>query len=102
MNIYEFRHFGGEKYWVFAPDIKKAKDFYLRFNGCVDLSSTNVKTVPKSKWGEMYLLDPNESEPNNEEEYNEDDYLFGLKIKETFAEYAQRNTVTAMIATTEY
>ena len=37
-----------------------------------------------------------------EEDYNEDDYSCGLKIIETFAEYAERNTTTDMIATTEY
>jgi len=104
MNIYEFSYSGGETDWVFAPAIKEARDFYLKFTGCGDLTMTEVKRVPKSKWNEMYLLDPNESEPDEEEEedYNEEDYSFGLKIIETFAEYAQRNTVTDMIATTEY
>jgi len=103
MWIYEFSHSGGETDWVFAPNIKEAKYFYLRFTSCGDLSATTVKKVPKSKWGEMYLLDPNESEPyDDEEEYNEDDYWCGLKIMETFAEYAKRNTATDMIATTDY
>lgn len=100
MNIYTFTYYGGETDWVFAPDIKEAKDFYLKFTGCGDLTLITVKRVPKSKWNEMYLLDPNESVPD--EDYNEDDYSCGLKIIETFAEYAERNTVTDMIATTEY
>lgn len=102
MWIYEFSYSGGQTDWVFSPSMKEAKDFYLRFTGCGDLSEITVKRVPKSKWGEMYLLDPNESEPYEEEEYNQDDYLCGLKIIETFAEYAKRNTTTDMIATTEY
>jgi hypothetical protein len=103
MWIYEFSYSGGETDWVFAPDIKEAKDFYLRFTGCCDLTATKVKRVPKSKWNEMYLLDPSESEPDeDEEDYNEDDYSCGLKIIETFAEYAERNTTTDIIATTEY
>jgi len=103
MWIYEFSYSGGETDWVFAPNMKEAKDCYLRVTGCVDLSETTVKRVPKSKWSKMYLLDPNQMEPyDDEEEYNEDDYLCGLKIIETFAEYAERNTKTDMIATTEY
>lgn len=103
MNIYAFTYSGGETDWVFAPNIKEAKDFYLKFTGCGDLTATEVKRLPKSKWKETYILDPNESEPNYEEEgYNEENYSCGLKIIETFAEYAERNTVTDMIATTEY
>jgi len=102
MNIYEFSHPDGETDWVFAPNKKEAKDFYLIFTGCVDLTMTEVKILPKSKWNETYLLDPNEREPDEEEDYNEEDYSFGLKIIETFAEYAQRNTFTDIIATTEY
>ena len=103
MNIYEFSYSGGETDLVFAPDIKEAKDFYLRFTGCGDLTLTEVKRLPKSKWNETYLLDPNEIEPDeDEEDYNEDDYSCGLKIKETLAEYAARETITDMIATTEY
>ena len=102
MNIYEFSYSVGQSDWVLAPAIKDAKDFYLKFTGCGDLTMTEVKVVPKSKWNEMYLLDPNESEPDEDEDYNEEDYSCGLKIIETFAEYAQRNTVVDMIATTEY
>ena len=50
----------------------------------------------------MLLLDLNEQEPDEDEDYNEDDYSCGLKIIETFAEYAEKNTITDMIATTEY
>jgi hypothetical protein len=103
MKIYEFKWDGGSTDWVFAPTIKEAKDFYLKFTGCGDLLMTEVKSIPKSKWNEMYLLDPNESEPDEEDEdYNEEDYSCGLKIIESFAEYAKRNTITDMIATTEY
>jgi len=102
MNIYTFKYSGGETDWIFAPNIKEAKDFYLNFTGCGDLIGTEVKRLPKSKWNETYLLDPSESEPDEEEDYNEEDYFCGLKIIETFAEYAERNTVTDIIATTEY
>ena len=100
MNIYEFKWDVGSTDWVFAPTMKEAKVFYMNFTGCYDLTSTTVKRVLKSKWNEMYLLDIDESEPD--EDYNEDDYSCGLKIIETFAEYAQRNTRTDMISTTEY
>ena len=43
MNIYEFSYSGGETDWVFAPDIQEAKDFYLKFTGCGDLTLTKVK-----------------------------------------------------------
>lgn len=99
MHIYEFSYPGGETDWVFAPNIKKAKDFYLRFTGCGDLIDVTVKRVPKSKWSEMYILDINDSEPDG---IDSDDYRSGYKIKETFAEYAEQNTETAMIATTEF
>jgi len=103
MWIYEFSYSGGETDWVFAPNIKEAKDFYLGFTGCGDLTNATVKRVPKSKWSGMYLLDINESEPDPDEvDYDEDDYCNGYKIQETFAEYAERNTTTDMIATTEY
>ena len=106
MWIYKFSYSGGETDWVFAPNIKEAKDFYLGFTGCGDLSATTVKRVPKSQWSEMYIVDPNENEPEQYDEgykeYNEDNYECGYKIIETFAEYAERNTTTDMIATTEY
>jgi hypothetical protein len=103
MNIYEFSYYRGQSDWVFAPDIKEAKEFYLKFTGCGDLTLTTVKRLPKSEWNETYLLDPNESEPDeDEEDYNKEDYSCGLKIIETFADYAKRNTITDMIATTEY
>lgn len=102
MKIYEFSHIGGETDWVFAPNMKKAKDFYVRFTGCGNLTGTTVKRVPKSKWSKMYILDIYECEPDPEINYNEDDYFNGYKIQETFAEYAERNTITDMIATTEY
>lgn len=103
MRIYVFEHSGGEKDWVFAPTMKEAKEFYLGFTQCGDLESTKVETVPKKEWKYNYLLDINESEPDPDEvEYDEDDYMGGYKIKETFAEYAERNSTIDMIATTEY
>ena len=46
-------------------------------------------------------VDPDEPD-EEDEDYNEEDYSCGLKIIESFAEYAKRNTITDMIATTEY
>jgi hypothetical protein len=102
MNIYEFSYDQSAKDWIFAPNMKEAKKFYLKFTGCGDLDLTKVKRVPKSKWKSMLLLDLNEQEPDEDEDYDEDDYECGLKIKETFADYAARETTTDMIATTEY
>ena len=55
MKIYVFKWNGGEQDWVFAPNMKEAKEFYLKFTGCGDLKDATVKRVPKSKWGEMYI-----------------------------------------------
>lgn len=109
MKIFEFK--ASETDWVFARDIEDAKEFYLNYSGCGDLTLHTVNEVPKSKWGEMYILDPNESEPDEEEMdkdgvysngKTEDDYSGGLLITESFKEYAEKNTVTDLIATTEY
>lgn len=102
MWIYEFKHPTGETDWVFAPNMKEAKDFYLDFTECGDLDDVSVKRVPKSKWSEMVILDINETEPDEDEDYNQDEYSNGFKIQETFAEYAARNRHTELIATTEY
>lgn len=91
MNIYTFEGSQGETDWVFAPNMKEAKEFYLNHTGCGDLINMKVDRMPKSKWNETYLLDPNEDDPDG-----------GLKKIESFAEYAERNTTTDMIATTEY
>ena len=109
MKIFEFK--GYETDWVFAKDIEDAKEFYLNFSGCGDLTHLTVNEVPESKWSDMYLLDPNESEPDEDEMDDigvysngktEDDYSGGLLITESFKEYAENNTVTDLIATTEY
>ena len=103
MKIFEFAYPKGETDWIFAPDIKEAKKFYLNYTGCGDLEGVKIKDIPKSEWKNQYLIDPEDTEPDEDEEgYNEDDYWAGMKIIETFAEYAERNTVTDMIATTEY
>ena len=102
MKIYEFKHDSGNTDWVFAPNIKEAKEFYLNFTKCGDLSLCEVKSVPKKEWESNYLLDVNEPEPYDDEDYEEGDYACGYKIVETFAEYAARNTQTDMIATTDF
>jgi hypothetical protein len=109
MKIFEFK--ASESDWVFAKDIEEAKEFYLNFSGCGDLTCHEVIEVPESKWSQMYLLDPNESEPDDDEMSceglypdgkTEDDYSCGLLIIESFKEYAENNTITDLIATTEY
>jgi hypothetical protein len=103
MKIYVFKWSGGQEDWVFAPTMKDAKEFYLKFTGCGDLSSCEVQIVSKKEWKTHFILDINEAEPDPEEvEYNEEDYSCGYKIEETFADYAKSNTTTDLIATTEF
>jgi hypothetical protein len=102
MKIYEFKHSGNETDWVFAPSKKEAKKFYIAFTSCGDLIETEVKKVPKSKWSEMYLLYIDYPEPDEDQDYNEEDYYCGYKIIESFADYAKKNNVTDMIASTEF
>jgi len=104
MKIYEFKFSGGETDWVLAPNMKEAKEFYLNFTGCGDLTNSTVRSVPKKEWDTMYLLDINDSDPYDEEseDYNEDDYSCGYRIIETMKEYAERETCTDLIATTEF
>ena len=102
MFIYEFK-FEDSSDWVYAPKIKEAKEFYLNFTGCGDLSEYTVKRVPVSEWDTTYIVDPNESEPDEwEDGYNEDEWHHGYKIIESLRQYAERNTTTDMIATTEF
>lgn len=102
MKIFKY-DWGSEQEWMFAPDRETSDKVYLSITGCVDLDDCEVTELPQSKWESMYVLDPNETEPYDDEvEYNEDDYCNGLKIIETFAEYANRSTDTDMIATTVY
>lgn len=103
MKIYEFEHDSGDKDWIFAPNKKEAIDFYKGHTGINDLKGTNITSIPKNNWIGIFILDINETEPNPEEvEYDEDDYLNGYKIEQTFAEYAENNTKTDIIATTVY
>lgn len=102
MNIYTFKHSEGETDWIFAPNITEAENFYLNFTDCSNFNECEVKKLPRNRWNEMYLLDPNEKESHCNGDYNENDYCCGLKIIETFAEYAEKNTVTDIIASTGY
>lgn len=103
MRIYEF-DFGGAKDWVFAPNMKEAKKFYISFTDCGDLDGCKVKIVPKSKWEEMKIIDPDEREPDlMDDDYGkEGNFYNGYRIIETFKDYAERNTQTDMIASTEF
>lgn len=103
MRIYEFSHDEHTQDWVLAPSKKEAKKFYLGFTDCGDLTGIIVKKIPKKKWSEMYILNPDNVEPDEDDEnYNEENYCGGYEIIESFAEYALRNTKTDMIATTEF
>ena len=79
MLIFEFKWKTGATDWVFAPDLEEAKDFYISHTECGDLEGCTVTEVPEEKWGEMYIIDPNEITPD--EEFNEDDYICGYKIQ---------------------
>lgn len=102
MKIYEFCWPGNEIDWIFAPNKKEAKKFYLKHTGCGDLDNCKIKIIPKKEWGEHTTFDPNESEPDSAEDYNEDDYMCGYKIIGTFADYAKENDTIDIIATTEF
>ncbi|MEM1003439.1 MAG: hypothetical protein AAGH46_12400 [Bacteroidota bacterium] len=107
MKIFEFywKNISDVKEWMFAHDKEDAKQAYLRITGCGDLQGCHITEVPKEKWSEMYLLDIDDMEPEEGEEdddYNWQDYENGYKIIESFADYAERNTITDLIATTEF
>jgi hypothetical protein len=86
MNIYEFKFSNGGKDWVFAPDLKTAKEFLSSHTGCDDLvHGCKVTCIPESKWDSFLVLDPDSNE-----------------TIETFAQYAARETKTDIIATTAY
>jgi hypothetical protein len=102
MKIFEFKFTTGEQDYVFAPDKKEAKEFYLNYTGCGSLRDYEVKEIPESEWSDYSIIDTNEVPDEEEIELNEGDYLNGYKIIESFADYSARNTQTDMIATTEY
>ncbi|WP_114752334.1 hypothetical protein [Pleomorphovibrio marinus] len=106
MKIYEFKwpKLSNTTEWVFAPNIKEARTFYMDHIGVRDLDGCEIRSVPKKQWDSNYLIDPNEPEPDEDDgiEWNEDDYCGGYKIVMSFKEYAEQNTETDMIATTEF
>lgn len=105
MKIYEFQWNDGGKDWVFAPKKPEAKEFYISLKGLIeaDLTECEVVIIPEKEWGEHFILDINETEPDPDEvEYNEEDYACGYKIEMSFKEYAEQNTTTDIIATTEF
>jgi hypothetical protein len=107
MKIYEFKHNvrGGETYWVCAPNIKKARDFYASEIGIDSFKDTIVKALTKKELENKYLLDLNESEPDWSEYYGnltEDDFSCGYLITESFAEYLRTAKHTEIVATTAY
>ncbi len=101
MNIYKFEYEDGQRDWVFAPSKKEAVKFYLNHTGGADLDDCIIKRVPKKEWDANYIIDIDsycEDVPEDEE----DNYMGGYKIEMTFKEYAEKNTQTDIIATTEY
>lgn len=103
MKIYEFKWQSDATDWVFAKGINDAKEYYLMQIGRDDLDGCKVNPVPKKEWNNIYIINPDESEPDPDEvEYDEDDYCNGYKIIESFAEYAQKNTTRDIIASTEF
>ena len=83
--------------------MKEAKNFYFKISGRVDLKGGYIKIVPKKDWANYYILDINETKPDSDEAiYDEEAYCNDYKIIETFADYAARNKMTDIIATTEY
>ena len=111
MKIFEFKYKTGETDWIFASDLEIAKEFYINHTGVseIHLDEYNITDVPESEWEKFYLLDINESEPDIFDEddedfvdWNEDDYHCGYKIEMNFKEYAEKNTTTDLIATTEF
>ncbi len=103
MKIIVFEWKGGEQDWVFAESIEDAKEFYIKHTGCENLQGCEVTIVPEKDWADNYLINASESEPDpNEEGYNEEDYFNGYKIIESFAQYAARNSITDLMATTEF
>ena len=99
MKIYEF-DWGGDTDWIFAPTLKEAKKFYLQLTGIDDFDDCEISDVQKKKWGSEFIVDLDEYEPDDDEEYDKDEYCDGYKIIESFAEYAERNTGTDIIAST--
>ena len=111
MNIYKFEYHSGEADWVYAPNKKEAKKFYLDFTGCGNLEGYTITKVPKKEWKGNFILDINEIEPDPDDlEYDlhypdghrEEDYHNGYKIEMTFEEYAETHKYTDIIATTEF
>lgn len=100
MNIYEFEYTDGQCDWVFAPTKVDAIVFYKNFTECYG-DEYKIKRIPKSKWGSHYILDVDgycDDVPEDEE----DNYVAGYKIEMTFKEYAEKNTQTDIICTTEF
>lgn len=101
MNFYEFKYGGGEIDWVFAPDMKEAKEFYINHTGCVDLDDCTVTRLKKAAWATTYILDIEEFEPDGGE-HDESLYCHGYKIEMSFKEYAEKNKFIDLVATTEF
>lgn len=107
MKIYKFEHNvkGGETYWVCAPNIKKARDFYSSETGVNSFEDAIVKALTKKELESNCLLDLNESEPDWDEydgELTENDFCNGYLIVESFADYLKTAKHTDMVATTAY
>ena len=93
-KIYEIQ-INGEKEWVCADTAIEALKTYTSIT---DITLTDFENdddiveIPKEKWSEMNIL--------NTEEINEDG---GYGVEMTFAEYMEKEAISAdIIATTNY
>lgn len=111
MRIYKFEYETGEIDWIFAPNKKEAKEFYINKTGCADLKGCKVSLVKKSEYKNNFILDINEHQPDYDEldengfyenGLTEDDYCNGFKIEMTFEQYAKENKFTEIFCTTEF
>lgn len=111
MKIFEFKFDKNISDWIFAPTKKEAKKFYKNHAGIDNCNDYEIIKIPKNQWDSCYILDPNEMEPDLDDldycidypnGHNDDDYVNGLKIEMSFSEYAKDNSITDIIATTEF
>ncbi len=111
MKIFEFKFDETVSDWIFAATRREAKRFYKKFNNLPDLDDYEIINIPENTWDDCFILDPNEMEPDPDDEdyhidfpsgHDEGNYDAGLKIIMSFAEYAKENSITDIIATTEF
>jgi len=88
--------------WVLAYDKKEAVEFYLNFTQCGDIDDCKITRIPKSKWKDSFIIDPDEPEPDGIEIFDGSLYSGGYKIIGNFEQFAEENNPPEFIATTEF